>query len=64
MYSSVYPTKMLIFCRAKEAGVCARRWLDGYDPLPECLKQQQLSCWYMQIIFKFDLVYTPPPLQL
>lgn len=51
MHSSVYPTKTLLFCRAKEAGVRAGGWLDGYNPLPECLKQQQLSRWYMPIIF-------------
>lgn len=40
VHSSVYATNMLLPCRAKEAGIRARRRLDGYDPLPECLKQQ------------------------
>lgn len=31
--------------RAEEVGVGARRGLDGYNPFPECVEQQHLSCW-------------------
>lgn len=43
--NTIYPTLSFIF-RSEEAGFCARRWLDGHNPLSECLEQWQLSCWY------------------
>ena len=33
-------------CRSEKVSVRAGRWLDGYDPIPECLEQWQLSCRY------------------
>lgn len=32
--------------RAEETGSRSCRRLDGYNPLPECVEQWQLSCWY------------------
>lgn len=51
-------TSVLSFnVRSEEVGVCARRLLDGDNPLPECLRQWQLSCWYCHIHLLIQIVY-------